>query len=145
MNLSKLLCLFVQVCLCLSSPPGLYVDNGLDQTIIDMSLTKQEKREMELEILNLLGLPNRPRKINNPPLKKSAPRFLMDVYKSLMEEQNENAREKRNADLNLSGEEQNAIDKSDIIMTFESIGRLRHQIFFVLRKCVKFFGNVYFL
>lgn len=74
---------------------------------------------MELEILNLLGLPNRPRRIKDSPLKKSAPRFLLDVYKTLMED--ENSREERSVDF--SGEEQNAIEKSDVIMTFESISK----------------------
>lgn len=104
---STFLCLLA-VRVCLGSSPGIYVDNGFDQTIIDMAMTKSEKRDVELQILNLLGLPDRPRRINNPALKRSAPRFLMDVYKTLMEE--ENSRERRSDDLNLSGEEQNAID-----------------------------------
>lgn len=125
--LSLVLCLlFVCVSVCFSHPPaGLYVDNGLDQTIIERIMTKQERREMELEILNLLGLPNRPRRGVNAPLRKSAPRFLMDVYRSLMEKDNEDGkhRSERSTDLYISGEEQNAIDESDIIMTFESISK----------------------
>lgn len=34
---------------------AIYVDNGRGQTAIDRLMTKDEKREMELEILNLLG------------------------------------------------------------------------------------------
>jgi len=112
------------------SPAGIYVDNGYDQTTIQHAFTKVEKREMELEILNLLGLPNRPRKgAARSFLNKSAPQFLLDVYKSMSEE--ENGRIKRNADLNLSDEEQNAIDESDLIMTFDSISHhvsgVRHE------------------
>lgn len=121
------LVLFACVSFCYSHfpPAGLYVDNGLDQTIIERIMSKREKQDMELEILNLLGLPTRPRRGTNAPLKKSAPRFLMDVYESLLEKENENEhdRAKRNANLYISGEEQNAIDESDIIMTFQSIGR----------------------
>ncbi|KAJ8944834.1 hypothetical protein NQ314_009375 [Rhamnusium bicolor] len=103
---------------------AIYIDNGHDQTAIDRLMTKDEKKEMELEILNLLGLPNRPRKINKSPLKKSAPRFLLDIYKSLMNDENdENNRSKRSSDINLSGEEQQQIDQSDVIMTFESISK----------------------
>lgn len=121
---STILCLFIYVSVSFTHPQaGLYIDNGLDQTVIDRVMSKQEKREMELEILNLLGLPNRPRRGINAPLRKSAPRFLMDVYKSLLDKENEdeNKRYDRSADLYISGEEQNAIDKSDVIMTFESI------------------------
>lgn len=100
-----------------ASLSGFYVDNGFDQTMIERIMTKEEKREVEYEILNMLGLPNRPRKKITAPLKKSAPRFLMDVYKTLMEDSN---RHTRSTELNLSGEEQQAIDESDIIMTFES-------------------------
>lgn len=125
--LSTVLCLIIYISVGFSHPPAaLYVDNGLDQTMIERIMTKQEKHEMELEILNLLGLPNRPRRGVNAPLRKSAPRFLMDVYQSLIEKENddENERVERSADLYISGEEQSAIDESDIIMTFESISKL---------------------
>jgi bone morphogenetic protein 7 len=116
----------------LSSPKAaIYIDNGFDQTAIEREISKVEKHEMELEILNLLGLPNRPKRISKS-LKRSAPKFLLDVYKSLMEKENEgHSRSKRSVDLNLSGEEQNAIDESDVIMTFESINHhvssVRHE------------------
>ncbi|KAG8037608.1 hypothetical protein G9C98_005819, partial [Cotesia typhae] len=42
---------------------GLYVDNGQDQTVVHRVLTKREKRDVEHEILNLLGLPDRPRSV----------------------------------------------------------------------------------
>lgn len=112
-----------------TSRPGIYIDNGFDQTVMDMAITEKEKRDMELQFLNLLGLPERPRRVNgNPTLRRSAPRFLMDVYKTLMDEETdeEGTRKKRSVDLNLSGEEQNAIDISDVIMTFESIGEMKH-------------------
>lgn len=99
-------------------PAGIYVDNGFDQTEMERSLTRQEKREMELEILHLLGLPSRPKRGVNAPLTKSASKFLLDVYKNLMDK--ENSREERSVDLNLSGEDEKAIDESDVIMTFES-------------------------
>lgn len=105
------------------------MDNGLDQTSLERFLTKQEKRDMELEILNLLGLPNRPSKGLSKFKKSAQSKFLMDVYKSLMEK--ENGREERDADLYLSGEEKNAIEESDMIMTFDSISNhvrgVRHE------------------
>lgn len=114
-----IVCVFVNVCVCARSS-GFYLDNGIDQTIIDHAMTKQEKHEVEHEILNLLGLPTRPKRKSLGPLHKSAPKFLMDVYKSLMEDQNGRYRRNADSELNLSGEEQHAIDESDIIMTFES-------------------------
>lgn len=121
--------LFVRLSVVSSTPrAGIYIDNGYDQTAIEHLMTVDEKKEIEVEILNLLGLPNRPRKINKA-LKRSAPRFLLDIYKSLMEkDDDENYRMKRdteNSDINLSGEEQQQINESDVIMTFESVSKYK--------------------
>lgn len=35
--------------------PGVYVDNGMGQSALDRHMTIAEKRELELEFLNLLG------------------------------------------------------------------------------------------
>lgn len=125
---------FVKFTTVLCTPKAaIYVDNGRGQTAIDRLMTNDEKREMEIEILNLLGLPNRPRKINKATVTKSAPKFLLDIYKSLLEEEDEDdhKRSKRSSGLNLSGEEQKKIDQSDVIMTFESISHhvdsVRHE------------------
>lgn len=40
---------------------GVYVDNG-DQTVMQHALTDDDTEEVEREILELLGLPDRPRK-----------------------------------------------------------------------------------
>lgn len=79
----------------------------------------------------IIGLPNRPRKINKATVKKSAPKFLMDIYKTLLEEDddgNQHQRAKRSLELGFSGDEQKKIDQSDVIMTFESISTLIHLI-----------------
>lgn len=98
---------------------GLYIDNGVDQTIIHHSMTRHERQVVEHEILELLGLGERPRRSEAPPLDRSAPSFLLDVYKQLAEE-HEQARPTRSSEMALSGEEQHAIDESDLIMTFQS-------------------------
>lgn len=55
---------------------------------------------------------------------KSAPKFLLDIYRTLLDEDEEDhGRSKRESDLNLSGDEQQKIDQSDVIMTFESISK----------------------
>lgn len=128
---SLVLCFLLVRFSVVSSTPkaGIYIDNGHDQTAIEHLMSVDEKKEIEVEILNLLGLPNRPRKINKA-LKKSAPRFLLDIYKSLMEKDDEeNYRVKRDAegsDISLSGEEQQQIDESDVIMTFESVSKYNY-------------------
>lgn len=102
---------------------GLYVDNGFDQTVVHRVVSQHEKREVEHEILNLLGLPDRPRNtIGRPPqIKRSAPKFLLDIYKNALGEDEEEkpvTRRHKVGEFDLSGQDLKAIDQSDVIMTF---------------------------
>lgn len=102
---------------------GLYVDNGYDQTIIHRVVDQRQKREVQHEILNLLGLPDRPRNaIGRPPqVKRSAPKFLLDIYENALGEDEDDkpmtSRHKA-GEFDLSGQDLKAIDQSDVIMTF---------------------------
>lgn len=118
MFLGRFLSIFVVFSFVNARLSGIYYDNGLDQTVIQKLLTKQEKREVEHEILNLLGLPSRPRRrasLDNVHLGSSAPKFLLDVYRSLLD--HPGPRTVR-SEFTLSGQDQQAIDESDIIMSF---------------------------
>ncbi|XP_066601960.1 protein 60A-like [Prorops nasuta] len=107
---------------------GLYVDNGLDQTVVHRVVSQREKREVEHEILNLLGLPERPRGASHkghgvngdrPQVKRSAPKFLLDIYKNALEEdENDKPMKHKISEFDLSGQDLRAIDQSDVIMTF---------------------------
>lgn len=110
---------------------GLYVDNGFDQTVIHRVVNQREKREVEHEILNLLGMPERPRNtIGRPPqVRRSAPKFLLDVYKNALGEDEEEKPMAHNrhkvGEFDLSGQDLKAIDQSDVIMTFASHSEFR--------------------
>lgn len=119
---------------------GLYVDNGLDQTVIHRVVSQRERREVEHEILNLLGLPDRPRGIagHPPQVKRSAPKFLLDIYRNTLGEGEEQItdnihyhhssttnsfnssidQDKNHDKFDLSGQDLRAIDQSDVIMSF---------------------------
>ncbi|XP_029169043.1 protein 60A [Nylanderia fulva] len=103
---------------------GLYVDNGLDQTVVHRVVSQREKRELEHEFLNLLGLPDRPRNVvgRPPQVKRSAPKFLLDIYKNTLgedEEENSAVQDHRKAgEFDLSRQDLKAIDQSDAIMSF---------------------------
>lgn len=45
-----------------ASQSGIYVDNGHDQTIMHRTLDEEEKVAASYEILEFLGLPERPRR-----------------------------------------------------------------------------------
>lgn len=124
-----LLCLNYAFLLCDCRMSGLYIDNGVDQTLVQRFMTRQEKREVEHEILNLLGLQYRPRPANSKTLGSSAPKFLLDVYKSLLD--SPNSRSTR-SEFNLSGRDLHAIDESDVIMTFTSNSKLHSYLIYFL-------------
>ncbi|XP_046414608.1 protein 60A [Neodiprion virginianus] len=118
---------------------GLYVDNGLDQTVIHRVVTQRERQEVEHEILNLLGLPDRPRGLGGhpPQVKRSAPKFLLDIYRNTLgegEDQDLSSTVKPEGDrghFDLSGQDLRAIDQSDVIMSFAAhnhhVAGVRHE------------------
>lgn len=103
---------------------GVYVDNGFDQTVVHRVVSQREKRDLEHEFLNLLGLPDRPRNIiDRPPqIKRSAPKFLLDIYKNALGEDEEEKpaahHHRKVGEFDLTGQDLKAIDQSDVIMTF---------------------------
>lgn len=120
---------------------GLYVDNGYDQTVIHRVVNQREKREVENEILHLLGLPDRPprNKDGKPPqVKRSAPKFLLDIYENALKEETDEDEEQRGkrssikirrqlhgaGEFDLTGQDLRAIDQSDVIMTFTARSKL---------------------
>lgn len=117
---------------------GFYIDNGVDQTIMEDVLDDESKHAVEHEILELLGLPDRPKhKHARPSLRKSAPQFMIDVYNRLLKEEGENeglGRVERSADFEenlITDADQRAIDDSDTIMTFlnknHHVSEVRHE------------------
>lgn len=130
----------VATCTALS---GFYYDNGINQTVVHKHLNSHEKEEMQSEILNLLGLQHRPRPVF-PSLKRnqkpvgdenlsSAPRFLIDVYQSLTEEDSGDLKltpELIEHEFNVSDSEVSTMNQADVIMSF--INRGTHFISFHL-------------
>lgn len=106
-----------------ASLSGLYVDNGHAQTMMHRKLTPSDTQKVENDILTLLGLPNRPTQ-SHLSLQKSAPKFLLDIYKQLDDEIHHIAgRYKRsigNGRNVFTEVDRELIDESDNILTFLS-------------------------
>lgn len=52
-----------------TSMSGIYIDNGYDKTELQQELSPEDQLEVEHEILDLLGLPDRPRRKHAPSLR----------------------------------------------------------------------------
>lgn len=88
----------------------------IDQTVIQRVLSRKEKLQFEREMLNLLGLPRKPRRLSNLTTESSAPRFLLDIYRSL----DKGKVQFTNSEFNVGGEDIRSVKESDSIMTFLS-------------------------
>ncbi|GAV05701.1 hypothetical protein RvY_15793 [Ramazzottius varieornatus] len=64
---------------------GLYADNGIDQTVIVAPLPREEKKHMQEELLELLGLHSRPRP-QNQETSQAAPKYMLNLYESFVDE-----------------------------------------------------------
>ncbi|CAG2165999.1 unnamed protein product [Oppiella nova] len=105
-----------------SSPISFYADNRLDQTVAYKYLPSKERKEMQSEILSLLGLHHRP-KPRSHVTENSAPKYLIDLYKSFLDEDSGNLKINSKAPVVIEGEvlsnnSLHAINDSDIIMSF---------------------------
>ncbi|XP_055541875.1 protein 60A-like [Wyeomyia smithii] len=129
--------LLSSVCSTLGGLSGIYVDNGAGQTVLDTMMTNDDQHEIEHEILELLGLPERPHKRHlHSSISKSAPQFLLNVYDKLTHEGSlsAHARHARSADdedILFTEADNKAIDQSDLIMTFlnknHHVAEVRHE------------------
>lgn len=98
---------------------GFYADNGLQQTVVVNRLPGRERREMQQEILTLLGLHHRP-KPNSLGIDLSAPKYMLDLYRSLQQAEDDPLHfiPSPNATVALMPE----INTSDVIMSFVNHG-----------------------
>ena len=129
----------VATCTALS---GFYYDNGINQTVVHKHLNNHEKEEMQSEILNLLGLQHRPRPVFSSSRRNqktvgdedlsSAPRFLIDVYQSLTEEDSGDLKltpELIEHEFNVSDSEVSTMNQADVIMSFINRGAFDLKLF----------------
>lgn len=64
---------------------GLYADNGIDQTVMYTALPRRERKELQHEMLGLLGLHARPRPSSHDG-GQAAPTFMKNLYESFVDE-----------------------------------------------------------
>lgn len=111
----------------ISSLSGLYTDNGFDQTALHHEMTLDDQNSMKQDILELLGLPNRPKEQNRKlSLTKSAPQFLIDIYNHLTGDGTKRAKRS----LTENEFQQRDVEESDVIMSFMNKKHHRSDLLF---------------
>uniref|UniRef100_A0A0A9VRZ3 Protein 60A n=1 Tax=Lygus hesperus TaxID=30085 RepID=A0A0A9VRZ3_LYGHE len=98
---------------------GLYLDNGHDQTVIHRSLSHREKQHFELELLDLLGLQERPRVSRATPVRSAAHKYLLDLYKSQLETPARSTR----SQFDINEMDSSILEESDAILSLKNLYR----------------------
>ncbi|XP_041090097.1 bone morphogenetic protein 8A isoform X2 [Polyodon spathula] len=70
---------------------GSFLSNSLHSSFINRRLSSREKREMQREILSILGLPGRPRPHLPVRPPSSAPLFMLDLYHAVAPQERDGA------------------------------------------------------
>ena len=133
MNLLMQLVLFVCCFELISSTSPFYVDNGLSQTVVLDTVPRREKRELQQEILTLLGLHHRPKPVDHFAV-ESAPRFMMDLYETLSNKDDgtDNDVEFHSNNTIRLNFDSSKVEGSDVIMSFVNHGKNYYGFFDLL-------------
>uniref|UniRef100_A0A3B4AXH3 TGF-beta family profile domain-containing protein n=1 Tax=Periophthalmus magnuspinnatus TaxID=409849 RepID=A0A3B4AXH3_9GOBI len=100
------------------------LDNEAHSSFIQRRLRSQERREIQREILSILGLPQRPRPLVHTK-QNAAPVFMLDLYKTISTNfhgDNKPAAVTRAPPAPLSPQDSHFLDEADTVMSFVNMG-----------------------
>lgn len=108
-------------------------NNEVHRSFIHRRLRTHEKREMQKEILSILGLPHRPRPHLSHGKYNSAPLFMLDLYNTISSEEKnevEGMLEQYQSMYTTQGpplatyQENAFLNDADMVMSFVNLGKL---------------------
>ncbi|CAH1775818.1 unnamed protein product [Owenia fusiformis] len=113
-----------------------YTDNDLQMSLAVSHIAQKSKKEMQHEILTLLGLHHRPKPLNHGK-DKSAPQFMLDLYESMHGDDDEDetkdineadANQGKLQHFNVTRENIQFINHADMIMSFVNHVKHDHRV-----------------
>lgn len=103
-------------------------DSEVRSSFIQRRLRSQERREMQREILSILGLPHRPRPLVHSKHNNAAPMFMLDLYNTISTDAQplgysyyEPASPTRAAPT-VTPQDSRFLDDADMVMSFVNLG-----------------------
>lgn len=103
------------------------VDNDVRSSFIQRRLRSQERKEMQREILSILGLPHRPRPQVHTK-HTAAPMFMMDLYNTISRDpqppEYSYYRHVLPSHL-MTTQDSRFLDEADMVMSFVSLGKIQ--------------------
>lgn len=109
-------------------------NNGVQPGFMHRRLRTHEKREMQKEILSILGLPHRPRPHLSHGKYNSAPLFMLDLYNTMSSEEKSQVESiadpypsmRTTQSPPLTTDQETAfLNDADMVMSFVNLGKLR--------------------
>uniref|UniRef100_A0A3Q0T0H7 Bone morphogenetic protein 5 n=1 Tax=Amphilophus citrinellus TaxID=61819 RepID=A0A3Q0T0H7_AMPCI len=104
-------------------------DNHVHSSFIYRRLRNHERREIQREILSILGLPHRPRPFSPGKQASSAPLFMLDLYNAMAVEEEEEEEEegaqghsrKSHSPALTTAHDTNFLNDADMVMSFVNL------------------------
>ncbi len=114
------------------------LDNDIQSSFLQRRLKSQERREMQREILSILGLPHRPR----PLLQErhtAAPMFMLDLYNNAILEDSYKPAYTTPRPPMLTQQDNRFLSDADMVMSFVNLGEhhlKQHFLINTLKVCL---------
>uniref|UniRef100_A0A8C2JFC1 Bone morphogenetic protein 7a n=1 Tax=Cyprinus carpio TaxID=7962 RepID=A0A8C2JFC1_CYPCA len=105
------------------------LDNDIESSFLQRRLKSQERREMQREILSILGLPHRPRPLLHE-RHTAAPMYMLDLYNAIREDGDQSTYKPvytTPGPAMVTQQDSRFLSDADMVMSFVNLGEKPHE------------------